>query len=392
LTLSWDGNTLADEIDLHPKNALRIASADPANSFAGFFTESESFRSARRPLMQFRKSYPSILFLAIALGATAARASQAPVPPATTVPKPTAQVTDELGRKVKVTTDVRRIVSLAPNLTETVYALGLQERLAGDTDYCDYPKEAAGKPHVGGPMSPSIEAIVALQPDLVLATTSINRVETVAALERVGIAVYVSDPHSVEGLLAGIRKIADITGASASGKSMVDDLQARLDSLHASLNGSTPCRVLFVVWSSPLISIGQGTFIADALKLAGAESVVKSTRNWPEMSLEEVIRLRPEYLVFARGHDDPDAGNLDALRKKPVYRDLKPVREGHVVSVSDSIDRPAPRMIDAIEALAHQLHPEVFAALRDDFGPRDWDSASWLPAKAGAKEGYLCGR
>jgi len=142
------------------------------------------------------------------------------VPPATTVPKPTAQVTDELGRKVKVTTDVRRIVSLAPNLTETVYALGLQERLAGDTDYCDYPKEAAGKPHVGGPMSPSIEAIVALQPDLVLATTSINRVETVAALERVGIAVYVSDPHSVEGLLAGIRKIADITGASASGKSM----------------------------------------------------------------------------------------------------------------------------------------------------------------------------
>jgi ABC-type Fe3+-citrate transport system substrate-binding protein len=110
--------------------------------------------------------------------------------------------------------------------------------------------------------------------------------------------------------------------------------------------------------------------------------------------MEEVVRLRPEYLIFARGHDDPDAGSLDALRKKPVYRDLKPVREGHVVSISDSIDRPAPRMIDAIEALAHRLHPEVFAALRPDSAMQQRDlTALWYAgayAGAGAKEGYLC--
>ncbi len=292
---------------------------------------------------------------------------------------------------MSVPTDVRRIVSLAPNLTETVYALGLQERLAGDTDYCDYPKEAAAKPHVGGPMNPSIESIVALRPDLVLATTSINRVETVAALERVGIAVYVSDPHSIEGLLAGIRKIADIAGAGGSGKLLVDDLQARLNSLQAALHGRTPSRVLFIVWSSPLISVGQGTFIADALKLAGAESVVKSSKNWPEMSMEEVVRLRPEYLVFARGHDDPDAGNLDVLRKRPVYRDLKPVREGHVVSVSDSIDRPAPRMIDAIEALAHQLHGDAFATGWNGSAAQTRNSLTSMGAGSCAQGGYLCG-
>jgi iron complex transport system substrate-binding protein len=339
--------------------------------------------------MQFRKSYTPILFLALTFTATAAQASQAPIAAPTAGPKSTAQFIDELGRKVTVATEVRRIVSLAPNLTETVYALGLQERLAGDTDYCDYPKEATAKPHVGGPMSPSVEAIVALHPDLVLATTSINRIQTVAALEHVGIPVYVSDPHSVEGLLAGIRKIADITGASTSGKSIVDDLQARLDSLHAALNGSTSSRVLFIVWSSPLISVGQGTFIADALKLAGAESVVKSTKNWPEMSMEEVVRLRPEYLIFARGHDDPDAGNLDVLRTRPVYRDLKPVRDGHVVSVSDSIDRPAPRMIDAIEALAHQLHSAAFVTRQHDSGARAERSASL--AGTSGKEGCPCG-
>jgi iron complex transport system substrate-binding protein len=354
--------------------------------------ECGKFRSAQRPLMQFRRSYPCILLFAVIFTAAAAQASQSQAPAVQTpAPKSTAQFTDELGRKVTVATDVRRIVSLAPNLTETVYALGLQERLAGDTDYCDYPKEATAKPHVGGPMNPSVEAIVALRPDLVLATTSINRVETVAALERVGIAVYVSDPHTIEGLLAGIRKIAAITGAGGSGKLLVDDLQARLNSLQASLRGRTPSRVLFIVWSSPLISVGQGTFIADALKFAGAESVVKSTKNWPEMSMEEVVRLRPEYLIFARGHDDPDAGNLDELRKRPVYRDLKPVREGHVVSVSDSIDRPAPRLIDAIEELAHELHGDAFATSWNDSAAQPQNFATSMGAGSCANGGYSCG-
>lgn len=342
--------------------------------------------------MQFRRSYPCILLFAVIFTAAAAQASQSQAPAVQTpAPKSTAQFTDELGRKVTVATDVRRIVSLAPNLTETVYALGLEERLAGDTDYCDYPKEATAKPHVGGPMNPSVEAIVALRPDLVLATTSINRVETVAALERVGIAVYVSDPHTIEGLLAGIRKIAAITGAGGSGKLLVDDLQARLNSLQASLRGRTPRRVLFIVWSSPLISVGQGTFIADALKFAGAESVVKSTKNWPEMSMEEVVRLRPEYLIFARGHDDPDAGNLDELRKRPVYRDLKPVREGHVVSISDSIDRPAPRLIDAIEELAHELHGDAFATSWNDSAAQPQNFATSMGAGSCANGGCSCG-
>ncbi|MGA8366626.1 MAG: helical backbone metal receptor, partial [Candidatus Acidiferrales bacterium] len=104
-------------------------------------------------------------------------------------------VTDEVGRTVSVPADVRRIVTLAPNLTETIYALGLEDRLAGDTNYCDTPPAAKDKPHIGSPVSPSLEAIVALHPDLVLATTSINRRQTVDALARLGIAVYTSDPR-----------------------------------------------------------------------------------------------------------------------------------------------------------------------------------------------------
>ena len=113
-------------------------------------------------------------------------------------------VTDEVGRRVTIPAEVRRIVTLAPNLTETVYALGLEDRLAGDTNYCDTPPAAKSKPHVGDPQNPSLEAIVALHPDLVLATTSINRVETADALAHLGIPVYTTDPPTVRGMLDSI--------------------------------------------------------------------------------------------------------------------------------------------------------------------------------------------
>lgn len=114
-----------------------------------------------------------------------------------------------------VPAEAKRIVSLAPNLTETVYALGLGDRLVGDTNFCDTPEAAKSKPHVGDPQNPSIETIVALHPDLVLATTSINRVDTADALKRLGIPVYTSDPHTVRGMLDSTSHVADVIGADA---------------------------------------------------------------------------------------------------------------------------------------------------------------------------------
>ncbi len=290
------------------------------------------------------------------LTAAAAFASQQ----APALKSPSGIVTDETGRRVAVPADVRRIVSLAPNLTETIYALGAQERLVGDTAYCNYPDAARSKPRVGAPINPSLEAILALKPDLILATTAINRRETVTALERLGLTVYATDPHTVEGLLAGIRRLAELIGAGAEGQALVGQLQERLDVLHAKLAARAPRRVLFIVWEDPLISIGQSTFIADALRWAGAESVVRTTRNWPKLSLEEVVRYQPEYLVLARDHDDAAASTLAELRARPAWRELDAVRQGRIAIVSDAVDRPAPRLVDAIEELARQLHPDAF--------------------------------
>ncbi|HUJ30345.1 MAG TPA: ABC transporter substrate-binding protein [Candidatus Acidoferrum sp.] len=271
-------------------------------------------------------------------------------------------VTDEAGRRVTIPPEVNRIVSLAPDLTETMYALGLQGRLVGDTDYCDTPAEAKIKPHVGGPMNPSIEAIVALHPDLVLASESINWERTADAIARLGIPVYTTNPHTVRGMVDSFGRLADLLGASQQGAALVARLNNRLENLHARLADLPPAHVLFVVWLEPLTTIGQNTFIADALRWAGAESIVLSKQNWPQLSLEEVVRLQPDYIVLADSHSGEGTRTLDDLRAREAWKDLRAVQERHVAIVSEEIDRPAPGLIDAIEELAHQIHPNAFAA------------------------------
>jgi iron complex transport system substrate-binding protein len=297
----------------------------------------------------------------IALAATLFPAARSRAGVAQVSPSATHVVLDETGRRVAVPVTVRRIVSLAPNLTETLYALGAQDRLVGVTDYCDYPPEARTKPRVGGVRNPSLEAILAQKPDLVFATTAINRLETVQALERLRIPVYATDPRSVAGVLVSIRHIAELIGAGAQGEALTAHLETQLAELRQRLAGSVPKRALFVVWEDPLISIGPRTFLADALRLAGAESVVQATQDWPQLSLEEVVRQHPEYVVFASSDASSGAKQSEELRARPVWRDLAAVRQHHVAIVSDAIDSPAPRLIAAVEQLARELHPEAFA-------------------------------
>jgi iron complex transport system substrate-binding protein len=276
-------------------------------------------------------------------------------------PPATREVVDEMGRSVRIPISPVRIISLAPSITETIYALGLQGHLVGDTDFCDYPADAQKKPKVGGIINPNLEEIAALRPDLVLVTKSINRLDTVRALDTLGIPSYAaSDPHTVAEIISSTQKLADVLGASEAGKSLSEELHGRLAALQNKLAAVLPRRVLFIVWTEPLISAGQKTFIADVLRKAGAVSIVQSSVDWPQMSLEEVVHLQPDFLVFAASHSDSAARDFDALATRPGWRLLDAVRNRHFAVISDAVNRPAPRIVSAIEELARQLHPEVF--------------------------------
>ena len=276
------------------------------------------------------------------------------------------EVVDETGRRVRVPVAVRRIVSLARNLTQTVYAQGAQDRLVGVTDYCDYPPDALSKPKVGGPLNPSLEQVVALRPDLVLVARTANRRETLEALERLGIATYATNPQSVEGVLDSTLHVADLIGERERGEELVASLRARLANLKQRLAGRPPRRVLFVVWHEPLISVGRNTFLADALRWAGAELAIETDAEWPRLNLEEIVHVQPEFLVFASSHSEGVKQTVDDLRGRPGWRSLEAVRQGRIAVISDAVNRPAPRLVDAIEQLARQLHPAAFQQQREN--------------------------
>jgi iron complex transport system substrate-binding protein len=306
----------------------------------------------------------------VMLIASRARGAQAVPPTATTTQtnpdsaKTAAPlvVKDDEGRRVEVPQPVRRIVSLAPSVTETLYALGVQDRLVADTDFCDYPPEAKKLPKVGGPFTPNLEVILSLKPDIVLlAARSANRKETADALDLLHVPAYATSARTIDDVLASIAKLGEVLGAAEQGHALEVSLRARLAELHKKLGTAAPVRVLFVVWQEPLISIGQETFLADALRWAGAESVINTKQDWPHVSLEEAVHQQPDYLVFASAHPEEITATLANLRNLPGWRDMKALQENKIAIVSDAINKPAPRLVDAIEELARDLHPEVFA-------------------------------
>jgi iron complex transport system substrate-binding protein len=270
-------------------------------------------------------------------------------------------VSDETGRTVRIPVPVRRVVSLAPSITESIYALGLESLLVGDTNYCDYP-EAATKLHkVGGAINPSLEEIARLKPDVVVVIKSLNRLETVQQLERLGIATYSTDPHNLDEIRSSVHRLADVLGNPSAGEALDATLLQKEKLLQQKLQSLQPARALFVVWTDPLISVGKHTFIADALTHAGATSVVESSQDWPHISLEEMVRLQPQFLIFANSHSEQVARDVEALAKRPGWDLLDAVRHRKYVVISEAINRPAPRLFSAVEDLARQLHPEAFA-------------------------------
>ncbi|HWP34511.1 MAG TPA: helical backbone metal receptor, partial [Thermodesulfobacteriota bacterium] len=273
-------------------------------------------------------------------------------------------LTDHLRREVRLAGPPARIVSLAPNLTEIVFALGLGDRLVGVTDFCDYPPDVQRIPRVGGVATPSLERVVAARPDLVLATTAGNDRERVLALARLGVPVLVTDPRDLAAVADSFVLIARAAGAPEAGERLAADFRARLDALRQRLAGVAPVRTLLLVWSDPLVAAGPGAFLSNLLEVAGATNVLAGTEGigraaaYPAIGLETVLTLAPEAIVLVT-----QAGaSGDALARLRRYREIPAVRDGRLVTLEQAAAvRPGPRLPDAAAALARALHPARFA-------------------------------
>jgi len=269
-----------------------------------------------------------------------------------------ATIEDMVGRRVELQKPPRRIIALAPSLTEIVFALGAGDAVVGVIDYADYPPEAVQRVRVGGGLDPNLEVIVALRPDLVLIAADANRWETLIQLEQFRIPVFGVKPVGVEGVLASIAKVGEAVGRQAQAEGLIAQMRRRMAAVSQKVSVLARPRVLYVVWIDPLIVAGGETVIDDLIHLAGGANIVR-TPGFPRYSLEELVIDPPDVVLLAL-----DRGGLhhgEALRRLPVWREVRPVREGAVRVIDAGLmSRPGPRIVDAAELLARLLHPEAF--------------------------------
>ncbi|MGH9441042.1 MAG: ABC transporter substrate-binding protein [Thermoanaerobaculia bacterium] len=241
------------------------------------------------------------------------------------------------------------MVTLAPNLTEIVFALGAGGVLVGVSSHSDFPREALALPTVGG-LTPDLERIVSLRPDLVLATTEGNSRTTVELLERQGIPVLTTSAPNLRGVLQSIRTIGSRLGRADRGKSLAESLERRLEAAEARSRGRAPVRAILLVWPSPPQAAGRGTFGADLLREAGGADCVDRP-GWPVVSLEFLVTSACRAVVYP-AEDATRTIFLKAFRAGPLSR-MAAVREGRLIPVdADVLTRPGPRSLDALERLA----------------------------------------
>lgn len=265
---------------------------------------------------------------------------------------------DMVGRQLTLHGPPRRIVSLAPSLTEILYALEAGNTVVGVTDFANYPPEVKTKPSVGGGINPNMEMILTLEPDLVVISADANRWETLAQLERLQMRVYGVKPVGVEGVLTSIAKIGEVVGRPREAEHVIAEMRRRMAAVSRKVKNRPRPKVLYAVWIDPLIVAGPGTVLDDLIRMAGGVNVVREP-GFPRYSIEEVFVRPPDMILLALDGGTPE--DREILRRLPGWKEMRAVREGAVRVVDPNLmNRPGPRIVDGVELLAGLFHPAVF--------------------------------
>lgn len=257
--------------------------------------------------------------------------------------RPAAATTDDLGRAVMLPVRIERVITLAPNLTEILFATGAGERIAGTDDHSNYPAVARALPKVGG-MQPNIEKIVALKPDLVLASTEGNHPSLGPALAAAGIPLFVIRTDRLAEIPKAMRRLGTLLEAAGAEKAAAE---LEIAVKHERRVRTNAPRVMFAVWTDPLYVAGRATFTDDLFALTGATNAVQVT-GWPQYSLESFAAAPPDLILYPRGAVTPQ--QMDALLAR-----LPGIRPRVVAMDEDVFQRPGPRMAAAAAALNRVL-------------------------------------
>ena len=271
---------------------------------------------------------------------------------------------DGLGRTVNIEEVPETIISLAPSNTEILYALGLEDKVVGVTEYCDYPPEAQDKPKIGGFSTVDIEIVVEIQPDLILAANK-HKDDIIPALEGLGLTVFALDPKTLDEVLEAITLVGEITDEEEAASLLVTEMSNRIEAVTNetdNLPEAQRLRVFYVTWHDPLMTVGSGALHNELIQQAGGTNIFQDlTENYPKISLEAVIEANPQVIItgisMGSGEDLP----FQFISTEPRLEDVDARINNRISAITnDLVSRSGPRTVDALEQLAEMIHPEIF--------------------------------
>ena len=301
-----------------------------------------------------RKAKLVILFLVVFVFAAAISLSAQEFP---------LNYTDELGREITIEKEVERIITLAPGMTEVIYALGLEDKLVAVSSACDYPEEALTKDDVGRIDEPNIEKIVSLEPDLVIAE-SVTKIESLERLSELGMKNIGFKPVSINDTIDMIEDIAYLTSAAEAGAELTSRMDKEYQQLKELVNDELENkerkRVFYEIWSDPLYTAGKGTFIDSLIHDAGGYNVAREAEgSWPTFSLESLIDADPEVYISS-AHSTPNGLTLDELREREIFREISAFKNDRLYLVDQNlVNRPSPRIIEGYKQFIQATFPEL---------------------------------
>jgi iron complex transport system substrate-binding protein len=267
---------------------------------------------------------------------------------------------DALGREIPVPAPPKRLIALAPNLTEILYALGLGDRVVGVTNHCNYPPEASLKPKVGSYIHLNVEQIINLSPDLVIGTVDGNERYVLDLLEQARIKVFFVNPRDVRQAIETIFTVGLVCGVPERARQISGQLTKRVDRVVEATSAGKRPLVFLQIHIQPIMTVNRNTVHHDLIHLAGGENMAADEPvTYPRISLEEVIRRKPEVILISSMERE---GRFEKARQDWLqWTSIPAVQKGRVHLIdSDLIDRASPRVVDGLEIMAKLLHPEAF--------------------------------
>ena len=268
-------------------------------------------------------------------------------------------VVDQLSRSVTVPQRPSRIVSMATSVTEMLYGLGVWERVVGVTQYDAYPADVGTRARIGDMLRPNLEVVLNLKPDLVVATVNGNYRDSIERLESFGIPVVVVSAGRIAEIYQGFRLLGDALGDRSRAEAAVEQMRQRIDSISRRVARRPRREVLYLTWVSPVLGPGRDAFETEALALAGVDSLTRnlSQQRYPRFSLEQVIHLKPEFILTV----EHNAEGIQGVMSSPQWAKVPAVRKKQVHVISDLIQHPSQRIAEGIEEVARKLHPDAFS-------------------------------